>query len=64
MNNPDEYFQAGIIVFNIKQMVEENTFAELMRVLKAKILVPRPDIMNKVFYSSHISAIRVERLSW
>lgn len=36
MNNPDEYFQAGIIVFNIKQMVEENTFAELMRVLKAK----------------------------
>ncbi|HDZ2905665.1 TPA: glycosyl transferase, partial [Klebsiella pneumoniae] len=24
MNNPDEYFQAGIIVFNVKQMVEEN----------------------------------------
>ncbi|VAS28431.1 glycosyltransferase [Klebsiella pneumoniae] len=52
MNNPDEYFQAGIIVFNIKQMVEENTFAELMRVLKAKkYWFLDQDIMNKVFYS-------------
>ncbi|MCP5804484.1 glycosyl transferase, partial [Klebsiella pneumoniae] len=52
MNNPDEYFQAGIIVFNVKQMVEENTFAELMRVLKAKkYWFLDQDIMNKVFYS-------------
>ncbi|MCS5931203.1 hypothetical protein LNQ03_01800 [Klebsiella pneumoniae subsp. pneumoniae] len=52
MNNPDEYFQAGIIVFNVTQMVEENTFAELMRVLKAKkYWFLDQDIMNKVFYS-------------
>lgn len=36
MTNPDEYFQAGIIVFNVEQMVTENTFAQLMSALKAK----------------------------
>lgn len=51
MTNPDAYFQAGIIVFNIEQMVKEDTFAELMKTLKAKkYWFLDQDIMNKVFY--------------
>ncbi|MBA7934699.1 DUF4422 domain-containing protein [Klebsiella sp. RHBSTW-00215] len=51
MTNPDEYFQAGIIVFNVAQMVQENTFAELIKTLKEKkYWFLDQDIMNKVFY--------------
>jgi lipopolysaccharide biosynthesis glycosyltransferase len=51
MTNPDEYFQAGIIVFNVEQMVKENTFAQLMSALKAKkYWFLDQDIMNKVFF--------------
>lgn len=51
MTNPDEYFQAGIIVFNVEQMVTENTFAQLMSALKAKkYWFLDQDIMNKVFF--------------
>ncbi|MRS15078.1 DUF4422 domain-containing protein [Enterobacteriaceae bacterium RIT691] len=51
MSNPDAYFQAGLIVFNVEQMVKENTFAELMKTLKAKkYWFLDQDIMNKVFY--------------
>ncbi|MBJ3817089.1 DUF4422 domain-containing protein [Shimwellia pseudoproteus] len=51
MTNPDAYFQAGIIIFNVAKMVEENTFAELMATMKAKkYWFLDQDIMNKVFY--------------
>jgi len=51
MTNPDAYFQAGLIVFNVAQMVKENTFAILMNTLKAKSYwFLDQDIMNKVFY--------------
>ncbi|CAH5864275.1 DUF4422 domain-containing protein [Klebsiella aerogenes] len=51
MSNPDEYFQAGIILFNIAQMVKEDTFSELIKALKEKkYWFLDQDIMNKVFY--------------
>lgn len=51
MTNPDEYFQAGIIVFNVGQMVKEDTFSLLMATLKAKkYWFLDQDIMNKVFF--------------
>jgi lipopolysaccharide biosynthesis glycosyltransferase len=52
MTNPDRYFQAGIILFNIKKMVEENTFSQLMVAMKSmKYWFLDQDIMNKVFYN-------------
>lgn len=36
MTNPDEYFQAGIIIFNVAQMVQEDTFSALIKTLKEK----------------------------
>lgn len=51
MTNPDEYFQAGIIVFNVAQMVQEDTFSALIKTLKEKkYWFLDQDIMNKVFY--------------
>ncbi|ENH6239869.1 glycosyl transferase [Salmonella enterica subsp. enterica serovar Altendorf] len=51
MTNPDAYFQAGIIVFNILQMNTEGTFEKLMFAMKEKkYWFLDQDIMNKVFY--------------
>ncbi|CAI0841436.1 MULTISPECIES: DUF4422 domain-containing protein [Serratia] len=51
MANPDGYFQAGILVFNIKKMNQENTFSSLMDALKSKTYwFLDQDIMNKVFH--------------
>lgn len=51
MSNLDEYFQAGIIVFNIQQMKIENTFSKLIdTMLEKKYWFLDQDIMNKVFY--------------
>ncbi|WP_283602883.1 DUF4422 domain-containing protein [Serratia proteamaculans] len=51
MDNPDGYFQAGIIVFNIVQMNQENTFSKLMDAMKSKTYwFLDQDIMNKVFH--------------
>jgi len=51
MNDPDKYFQAGIIVFNIHQMNLENTGKALMDAMKANSYwFLDQDIMNKVFY--------------
>jgi lipopolysaccharide biosynthesis glycosyltransferase len=51
MPNTDNYFQAGIIVFNIKQMNIENTYEKLMTAMKSRSFwFLDQDIMNKVFY--------------
>ncbi|WP_213991140.1 DUF4422 domain-containing protein [Sodalis sp. dw_96] len=51
MDNPDKYFQAGIIVFNVVQMKKENTFGALMTAMKGQnYWFLDQDIMNKVFY--------------
>lgn len=51
MSDPDKYFQAGIIVFNLAQMRQENTFASLMTAMKVQqYWFLDQDIMNKVFY--------------
>ncbi|KAB7654605.1 MAG: DUF4422 domain-containing protein [Shewanella sp.] len=51
MANPDMYFQAGIIVFNIHQMNTEGTFEKLMFAMKEKkYWFLDQDIMNKVFF--------------
>ncbi|MCT6588740.1 DUF4422 domain-containing protein [Pantoea dispersa] len=51
MKDTQKYFQAGILVFNIKQMNAENTFAALMKGMKArKYWFLDQDIMNMVFY--------------
>ncbi|CAI1542573.1 DUF4422 domain-containing protein [Serratia ficaria] len=51
MANPDGYFQAGILVFNIRKMNQENTFSSLMDALKSKTYwFLDQDIMNKVFH--------------
>lgn len=51
MANPDGYFQAGILVFNIAQMNKENTFSSLMTALKSKTYwFLDQDIMNQVFH--------------
>lgn len=48
---PDEYFQAGLIVFNLHLMRQENTFYSLMEALKEKpYWFLDQDIMNKVFH--------------
>jgi lipopolysaccharide biosynthesis glycosyltransferase len=51
MADPDKYFQAGLIVFNVAQMVRENTFTALIQALKEhNYWFLDQDIMNKVFY--------------
>lgn len=51
LTNPDEYFQAGILVFNIVQMNQENTFSSLMEAMQSKrYWFLDQDIMNKVFH--------------
>ncbi|MBL5824650.1 DUF4422 domain-containing protein [Serratia fonticola] len=51
MANPDGYFQAGILVFNITQMNNENTFSSLMEALRSKTYwFLDQDIMNQVFH--------------
>lgn len=51
MQESQNYFQAGIILFNISQMRKENTFASLMAAMKARrYWFLDQDIMNKVFY--------------
>lgn len=50
MNDPDDYFQAGLIMFNLSEMREDGTFEKLMEVLKdKKYWFLDQDIMNKVF---------------
>jgi lipopolysaccharide biosynthesis glycosyltransferase len=50
MKNPDGYFQAGLILFNLEQMREENTYSHLINVLTEKVYwFLDQDIMNKVF---------------
>ncbi|MBU3891557.1 DUF4422 domain-containing protein [Serratia rubidaea] len=51
MKDPDGYFQAGILVFNIAQMRQENTFEALMLAMREKeYWFLDQDIMNKVFH--------------
>lgn len=51
MSETNHYFQGGIIVFNISQMNQENTFEKLMTALKGQSYwFLDQDIMNKVFY--------------
>lgn len=51
MKETHNYFQAGIILFNINQMRKENTSARLMEAMKARrYWFLDQDIMNKVFY--------------
>lgn len=51
MTDPNGYFQAGILVFNIKQMNQEKTFSSLMDAMKSKTYwFLDQDIMNKVFH--------------
>jgi len=51
MKDTHNYFQAGIILFNITQMKKENTFVKLMEAMKARrYWFLDQDIMNKVFY--------------
>ncbi len=51
MASPDNYFQAGLIVFNVARMAEENTFDALMAAMKGQVYwFLDQDIMNKVFY--------------
>lgn len=52
MDDPDKYFQAGIILFNIDLMNKENTFSALMTNMKGQVYwFLDQDIMNKVFYN-------------
>ncbi|MBF6638070.1 DUF4422 domain-containing protein [Rouxiella silvae] len=52
MEDPDKYFQAGIILFNVEVMNQENTFSKLMESMKEKnYWFLDQDIMNKVFYN-------------
>lgn len=51
LDKPDEYFQAGIMVFNIAEMNKEDIFARLMKELKGQSFwFLDQDIMNKVFH--------------
>ncbi|WP_029686645.1 DUF4422 domain-containing protein [Tatumella saanichensis] len=51
MPKTENYFQAGIILFNIQQMVKENTYKKLMDAMTEKqYWFLDQDIMNKVFY--------------
>lgn len=59
MVDPEKYFQAGILVFNMTQMIKENTFVALINALKEKnYWFLDQDIMNRVFYD------RVHYLPW
>jgi len=50
MKDTQQYFQAGIILFNISQMQKENTYGKLMQAMKARnYWFLDQDIMNKVF---------------
>jgi lipopolysaccharide biosynthesis glycosyltransferase len=51
MTDPDKYFQAGLIIFNVARMVQEDTFTLLLQALKEQnYWFLDQDIMNKVFY--------------
>lgn len=51
MSRPEEYFQGGIMVFNIEQMNKDNIFEQLMKELKGQSFwFLDQDIMNKVFF--------------
>lgn len=51
MTDTQQYFQAGIIIFNISQMNKEDTFTKLISAMKArKYWFLDQDIMNKVFF--------------
>ena len=51
LENPDEYFQGGIMVFNVSAMNRENVFEKLMKELKGQSFwFLDQDIMNKVFH--------------
>lgn len=50
MKDPDNYFQAGLILFNLAEMRADNTFQRLMDILKEKnYWFLDQDIMNKAF---------------
>ncbi|WP_313383225.1 DUF4422 domain-containing protein [Pantoea sp.] len=50
MKETQQYFQAGLILFNIAQMQKENTYGKLMQAMKARnYWFLDQDIMNKVF---------------
>ncbi|MBK4771770.1 MAG: DUF4422 domain-containing protein [Pantoea sp. Morm] len=52
MEDTEKYFQAGIIVFNIAQMNDENTYEKLISTMKSRnFWFLDQDIMNKVFYN-------------
>lgn len=51
LDNPDNYFQAGLIVFNLDRIRQENVFDQLMHALEEKTYwFLDQDIMNKVFH--------------
>ncbi|MEN4910183.1 DUF4422 domain-containing protein [Erwinia amylovora] len=51
LSKPEEYFQGGIMVFNIEAMNKENIFSRLMSELKGQSFwFLDQDIMNKVFH--------------
>ncbi|WP_455844820.1 DUF4422 domain-containing protein [Pantoea agglomerans] len=51
MKNTEWYFQAGLILFNIKQMNIEKTYIDLIQTMKSRSFwFLDQDIMNKVFY--------------
>jgi len=51
MPKTENYFQAGIILFNIQQMVKENTYKKLIDAMsEKKYWFLDQDIMNTVFY--------------
>ena len=51
LKKPEEYFQGGIMVFNVKEMNKENIFEKLMKELKGQSFwFLDQDIMNKVFH--------------
>ncbi|CAO96386.1 DUF4422 domain-containing protein [Erwinia tasmaniensis] len=51
LSKPEEYFQGGIMVFNIEEMNKENVFSKLMKELKGQSFwFLDQDIMNKVFH--------------
>lgn len=50
LENPDGYFQAGLIVFNLEAMRRENTYQKLMDTMRRKAYwFLDQDIMNAVF---------------
>lgn len=52
VKNVDDYFQAGVLVYNIKELIKNNTYVKLINKLK-EIKTPRfvdQDILNSVLY--------------